>query len=33
MDRQMREYWIKSGSNKAKEEVKRDATLATKKMN
>lgn len=33
LDRQMREYWVKSGSNKGKEEVKKDASLATKKMN
>lgn len=33
LDRQMREYWIKSGSGKGKDEAKKDSSLAIKKMN
>lgn len=29
----MREYWIKSGSHKGKEEAKKDQNLASQKMN
>lgn len=33
LDREMREYWIKSGHKKGKEEGKKDQNLAVQKMN
>ena len=33
LDREMREYWIKSGQKKGKEEGNKDQNLAVKKMN
>ena len=33
LDRQMRQYWIKSGSHKGTEEAKKDQNLAVQKMN
>lgn len=33
LDRQMRDYWIKTGSKKGAEELKGEQNIATKKMN